>query len=83
MLVIFYIAKIVYTCVFMTCSTSWVFMTLTDPWNVCMYVCIICICIYIYIYIYIYMCVCVYVYITTKIYARHSPDMNIYNSTTL
>jgi hypothetical protein len=37
MLVVFYIEKIVYICVFMTCSISCLCDKLLDPWNVCMY----------------------------------------------
>ena len=51
MFLVFYTVKIVYTCVCMTCSTSYCLCdTLMNPWNVC-----------IYVYIYIYMYVCMYV----------------------
>jgi hypothetical protein len=38
MFVVFYTVNL-YICVFMTCSTScYLYNTLMDPWNVCMYV---------------------------------------------
>jgi hypothetical protein len=38
-LLVFYALKIVHTCVFKTCSTYYCLCdTLTNPWNVCMYV---------------------------------------------
>jgi hypothetical protein len=41
MFIVFYTVKIVYICVFMTCSTSYCLCdTLMNSWNVCMYVCI-------------------------------------------
>jgi hypothetical protein len=58
MFVVFYTVKIVYICVFMTCSTSCHLCdTHMDPRNVraCVYVCG---CI-----MYVCMCVCVYMYI--------------------
>jgi len=40
MIVVIYTVKIVYICVFMTCSISCcLFDTLMDPWNVCMLSC--------------------------------------------
>jgi len=42
MFIVFYTVKIVYICVYMTCSTSCCLCdTLMDVWNVCMYVCIV------------------------------------------
>jgi hypothetical protein len=46
MFIEFYIVKIVYICVFMTCSTaSCLCDTLIYPWNVCIYVCV---CMYVF-----------------------------------
>jgi hypothetical protein len=40
MIIVIYTVKIVYICIFMTCSTSYCLVyTLTDPWNVCMKSC--------------------------------------------
>jgi hypothetical protein len=35
MFIVFYTVKIVYNCVFMTCSTSCLSVILTDQWNLC------------------------------------------------
>jgi hypothetical protein len=63
MFVVFYIVKIVYICVFMTCSTScYLCDTHMDPWNVracvCMYVCTY-VCMYVYMHACMYLCMCV------------------------
>jgi len=37
---VFYTVKIVYTCVFMTCSISCPFDTIMDPWNADLFLCL-------------------------------------------
>ena len=53
MFVVFYIVKIVYICVFMTCSTLYCLCEkLVDLWNaynVCVCVCV-CVCMYMYVF---------------------------------
>ena len=68
MLLMWCTAKIVYICVFMTCSISYCLCeNLVDLWNVCMYVCV-CVCVFIYVcmcvcmYVSMYVCVCMYVW---------------------
>ena len=65
MATVFYTVKIVYICVFVTCSTSYCLCdTRKDPWKVCMcvcmYVCIMYVCMYYVVYMY-YVCVTYYV----------------------
>lgn len=78
MFIVFYSIKIMYICVFMTCSTPYCPCgTLMDPWNVHVCVCA-CVCTYAYTYACMYVYVCTHlVHSTTVCHHIHHEDSSL------